>query len=95
MDHTSILSGACPVPQVLSGHEYQITGSLVLEHDGQTLNGVLVAADGRAYAGHVTADYQGEFVSVALTEDGMLPALSGWETAILRDLAPARQQVAA
>lgn len=72
-----------PVP----GHEYEIFRDGAEWHEGRMLTGILVALDGRAYAGRIERDGQDEFVSIALTEDGsMRPAPDGWEYYVKRDL---------
>lgn len=71
-----------PVP----GREYQISGSAVFEHDGQTMNGVLIDADNIAWAGHLTRDTAGEYLALAFdADDSRIEAHPDWASMIVRE----------
>jgi hypothetical protein len=99
----SIISARSESPQApivpLPGHEYEISGDGADWHNGRLLRGILVAASGRAYAGLLDRDAAGEFVSIAMDEDGMIAAPDGWQAYIEREIAgvpaPADRAVAA
>lgn len=81
---TTHFSNSTPPVQVRLGAEYEVAGDFAADRDGR-LRGVWLTPDG-AWAGTVERDQLGTFVSVAMTEEGMMPARENWEYGIVRRL---------